>query len=126
MFSEPVKLGDASVVMRVRSTLKEDDYGYFIEMKVAARDVAVLLRNGVVPIWDDTEKEFYVIVTINNVTQFTFNSHRVDSLVNPTLKNFSVKRIKVAKGLFKPYSKGTPLSQYRSCRAMVLDICYGG
>lgn len=117
-------INDLEVPMRVRSCLKEDKYGYFIELKVYAKDIATLIRRSIIPMYDDVDNEFYIKVHINNVTQFYFNGKRVDTLAASYLQNFSIKRIRIEKAVFKPYSKNTSLSEHRACRAMVLDIRY--
>ena len=100
---------DFTTTVRPASFIKEDNRGYFIDIRINKTDVVKFMMLGLVPTYHDDEDIFTISVALNNVTKIRVNGIRVASLnlEDNRLQKIPISLISIRELALKRYSKKT-------------------
>ena len=108
---------DFNFSVKIDSLLKEDRYGYFIDLLLYENYVLDLMKLGVTPIYKDDN--FVIRVGVNNNTKITFNGIKLNYLGDKNLSKIPINRITLKEACLNRYSKSTE-TRDRVCYAKKL------
>lgn len=100
---------DFTTSVRPVSFIKEDNRGYFIDIKINKTDVVKFMMLGLIPTYD-TDKDIFVLsVALNNATKIRINGIRAPSLKldDTRLQQIPISLISIQELALKRYSKKT-------------------
>lgn len=114
-----------TTIVRPVSFIKEDNRGYFIEIRINKSDVVKFMMLGLVPTYVKEDDIFILPVAINNVTKMRINGIRVSSfdLEDERLQKIPISLLSIKELALKVYSKNTD-NKNQQCYAtrVIFDV----
>ena len=100
---------DFTTTVRPASFIKEDNRGYFIDIKINKTDVVKFMMLGLVPTYHADEDIFTLSVALNNNTKIRINGIRATSLNldDNRLQQIPLSLISIRELALRQYSKKT-------------------
>lgn len=113
---------DSSFTTTVKplSLIKDDGYGYFIEVRIKKTDIAKFIENGVVPFYVQDNDIFAVRIALNNNTTVRINGMRLTSLSDGRLEKIPISAISIRELALKLYSKKSGKKHFQCYATKVL------
>lgn len=115
---------DFTTTVRPASFIKEDNRGYFIDIRINKTDVVKFMMLGIIPTYHDDKDIFTISVALNNVTKIRINGMRVTSLNldDNRLQQIPLSLISIRELALKRYSKKTDYKS-QQCYATKAIFC---
>lgn len=115
---------DFITTVRPASFIKEDNHGYFIDIRINKTDVVKFMMLGIVPTYYADEDIFTISVALNNTTKIRINGIRATSLnlEDNRLQKIPASLISIRELALKRYSKKTEYKS-RQCYATKAIFC---
>lgn len=109
---------DFSTTVRPASFIKEDNRGYFIDIKINKTDVVKFMMLGLIPVYIKDQDIFVLSVALNYSTKIRINGIRATSLKlnDDRLQKIPASIISIRELALKMYSKNTGYKS-RQCYA---------
>lgn len=109
---------DFTTTVRPASFIKEDNRGYYIDVRINKTDVVKVMMLGLVPTYHADKDIFVLSVALNNVTKIRINGIRATSLNldDNRLQQIPLSLISIRELALKRYSKKTDY-RYQQCYA---------
>ena len=100
---------DFTTIVRPASFIKEDNRGYFIDIKINKTDVVKFMTLGLVPTYQPDKDIFTLSVALNNATKIRINGIRATSLNldDNRLQQIPLSLISIRELALKRYSNKT-------------------
>lgn len=84
---------DCFLSIRLKTFIKNDKHGYFMELFIKNSDVLDLIKLGIRPYWSKTRNHFYIRIGLNNKTKILMNGILSESLATDEFKNVRISDI---------------------------------
>lgn len=115
---------DFTTIVRPASFIKEDNRGYFIDIRINKSDVVKFMTLGLVPTYHADKDIFTLSFALNNTTKIRVNDIRVTSLNldDDRLQKIPLSLISIREIALKRYSKKTDYKP-QQCYATKAVFC---
>lgn len=102
MYNVFFKDSDLNLSTKLYTFVKEDQYGYYIDLYIRKSDVVNCMCIDIIP--KRLDNKFTIRVRLNNSTKFLLNGIRIDYLGDARLQKIPIEKLILQEMLLKRYS----------------------